>query len=84
MFLLGIARDMVISHVTRQQPRETAPLVDRGRAYPGTLVEPQHIWRLIDECFAYLSTAQRGEIFDALNETLLSPKNAAIRAPMID
>lgn len=84
MFLLGIARDMVIAHVTRPQPKEAAPMVDLGRVYPGTLVEPEQIRRLIDECFTYLSSAQRGEIFDALNEALLSPKNAAVRAPMID
>lgn len=84
MFLLGIARDMVIAHVTRPQPKEPAPLVDLDRVYPGTLVEPEQIRRLIDECFGYLSQAQRGEIFDALNEALLNPKNAAVRAPMID
>lgn len=84
MFLLGIARDMVIAHVTRPQPKEAAPMVDLGRVYPGTLVEPDQIRRLIDECFGYLSQSQRGEIFDALNEALLSPKNAAVRAPMID
>ncbi len=84
MFLLGIARDMVIAHVTKPQPKETAPLVDLGRVYPGTLVEPEQIRRLIDECFTYLSSAQRGEIFAALNEALLSPRNAAVRAPMID
>lgn len=84
MFLLGIARDMVIAHVTRPQPKESAPLVDLDRVYPGTLVEPEQIRRLIDECFGYLSQAQRGEIFDALNEALLNPKNAAVRAPMID
>ncbi len=47
-------------------------------------MEPEQIRRLIDECFTYLSSAQRSEIFDALNEALLSPKNAAVRAPMID
>lgn len=85
MFLLGIARDMVIAHVTKPQPREAAaPLVDLERVYPGTLVEPEHLRRLIDECFTYLSRDQRGEIFASLNEALLSPKNAAVRAPMIE
>jgi len=84
MFLLGIARDMVIAHVTKTQPKAQTPLVDLGRVYPGTLVEPEHLSRLIDECFAYLSRGQRAEIFASLNEALLSPKNAAVRAPMID
>lgn len=84
MFLLGIARDMVIAHVTKPRPKQEVPLVDLELVYPGTLVEPDHIRRLIDECFAYLSPPQRGEIFAALNEALLSPRNAAVRAPMID
>lgn len=84
MFLLGIARDMVIAHVAKPQPKEVSPLVDLGRVYPGTLVEPEHLRRLIDECFTYLSRDQRGEIFASLNEALLSPKNAAVRAPMIE
>lgn len=84
MFLLGIARDMVVSHANRPQVREDLPMVDLGRVYPGTLVEPDHIRRLINECFTYLSAAQRAEVFASLNEALLSPKNAAVRAPMIE
>lgn len=82
MFLFGVAREMVISHMTRQPGREPAapaPLV-----YPGTTVEPAQLKRLIDECFGYLSESQREEIFAALNEAILDPRNAAVRAPMIE
>jgi hypothetical protein len=40
--------------------------------------------RLIDECFAYLSQAQRQQVFDSLHAALMDPKNAAVRGSMID
>ena len=52
--------------------------------YPGTTVEPVVLRRLIDDSFIYLSSAQRGEIFDALNVEILKPQNAAVRGPMIE
>ena len=54
------------------------------RVYPGTLVEPDHLQRLINDSFHYLSDVQRKEIFDSLNEALADPKNAAMRGSMID
>jgi hypothetical protein len=84
MFLLGIARDIVLSHAARDAPRAPGPAVEPGPTYPGTTVEPGQMKRLIDECFTYLSEAQRAEVFDALNAALLDPKNAAVRAPMIE
>jgi hypothetical protein len=84
MLLLGIARDMVISHARQSGARAPAPEVDFARFYPGTLVEPALVRRLIDDCFGYLSGSQRQEIFDAFNAALLDPRNAAVRAPMIE
>lgn len=85
MFLIGMARDMVISHANDPRARTpTIPLPDMAKVYPGTTVEPEHIRRLIDDSFLYLSSAQRGEIFDAMNNALLNPKNAAVRGAMIE
>lgn len=86
MFLIGIARDMVIEHANnpnRNVP-EALPLPDFSRVYPGTSVEPDVLRRLIDDSFLYLSERQRAEIFDSLNAALLNPKNAAIRGTMIE
>jgi hypothetical protein len=85
MFLIGIARDMVLEHANR--PRTAAPevpLPDFGRVYPGTSVEPEVLRRLIDDSFLYLSDRQRQEIFDQLHAALLNPKNAAVRGTMIE
>ena len=84
MFLLGIARDMVLSAATQPKVREAAPQPAPGSVYQGTLVEPGQLRALIDDCFSYLGPAQRRDIFDSLNEVLLNPKNAAVRAPMIE
>jgi hypothetical protein len=84
MLLLGVARDMVISAATSPKIRQEAPQVDPGKVYQGTLVEPGQLRALIDDCFSYLGPAQRREIFNSLNEALLNPKNAAVRAPMIE
>lgn len=86
MFLIGIARDMVINHA--QNPDRTLPpvhpLPDFAKVYPGTSVEPEVLRRLIDDSFLYLSDRQRTEIFDSLNAALLNPRNAAIRGTMIE
>jgi hypothetical protein len=84
MFLLGIAREMVISHATRDPAPERAPAIAPAEVYPGTTVAPAQLKRLIDECFAYLSEAQRREIFAALHAGILDPRNAAIRGSMIE
>ncbi len=85
MFLLGVARDMVIKHAasSRQNRAPEVQLPDFAKVYPGTSVEPEHLRRLIDDSFLYLGEGQRKEIFDSLNAALLNPKNAAVRGPMI-
>ena len=85
MFLLSVAREMVEAHAARMRaaPAAPEPVPDMARVYPGTAVEPEHLRRLIDDSFLYLSEAQRKEIFDALHEALMDPKNAAVRGTMI-
>ena len=84
MLLLSVARGMVVSAASRAPQAESAPLPPATTRYPGTSVEPEHVRRLIDECFRYLSDAQRREIFDSLHAALMDPKNTAVRASMID
>ena len=83
MLLIGIARDMIIEHANR--PRAPAPVYvpDMERVYKGTIVEPDHLRRLIDDSFPYLSDAQRKEIFSSLDASLSDPKNAAMRGELI-
>jgi len=87
MFLLGIARDMIISHAAKSMAAAAAapePLPNMASVYPGTTIEHDHIRRLIDDSFLYLSDAQRKEIYDSLHAALSNPKNAATRGEMID
>jgi hypothetical protein len=86
MLLMSIARQMVIQHAQKpdSEKRLEVEIPDMGKYYPGTLVEPEHIRRLIEESFVYLSDWQRQEIFDSLNAELLNPKNAAVRSAMIE
>jgi hypothetical protein len=85
MFLLGIARDIVEAQVTRSRNAPAAPeyVPNLDKVYPGTIVEPDHLRRLIDDSFPYLTDAQRKEVFNSLNEALANPKNAAMRGSMI-
>lgn len=85
MFLIGVAREMVITHGTNPRAvREEAPFPDISKVYPGTSVEPETLRRLIDDSFLYLGEGQRREIFDALHAALLNPRNAAVRGAMIE
>jgi hypothetical protein len=84
MFLIGIARDMVINYANRPPLSPEAQLPDPKLVYPGTSVEPEMLRRLIDDSFMYLSEGQRREIFDTLHAALMDPKNAAVRGPMIE
>jgi len=87
MFLLGVARDMVLAHAQTRGNRPVEPelpMPDFSKVYPGTSVEPEVLRRLIDDSFLYLSSSQRREIFESLNAALLNPKNAAIRGTMIE
>ena len=85
MLLLGIAREMAFNYVRDRlmAPRDPAP-PPMPTAYPGTTVEPAHVRRLIDEGFNYLSRGQREEVFESLHTSLMDPKNAAVRASMIE
>lgn len=86
MFLIGIARDMVVDFAQNRKdgpPPEPVYLPDMAKVYPGTTIEPDTIRKLIDDSFLYLSSSQREEIFNSLNAELLKPKNAAVRGAMI-
>jgi len=85
MFLIGVARDMLIDHAmsSRRASAPALPMPDLSRVYPGTTVEPDHLRRLIDDSFLYLADGQRREIFDTLHAALIDPKNAAVRGAMI-
>ena len=84
MFLLGVARDMIEAQATRSRPAPAPEFMpDMAQVYPGTMVEPEHLRRLINDSFPYLGDAQRKEIFDSLNDALANPKNAAVRGVMI-
>ena len=84
MFLIGIAREMIESQAARASAPPEVPMPDLSRVYPGTLVEPDHLRRLIDDSFLYLGESQRKEIFDSLHGHLSNPKNAAVRGVMIE
>lgn len=86
MLLMSIARQMVIRHAQKpdSEKRLEVEVPDLAKYYPGTLVEPDQIRRVIDESFLYLDRSQREEIFDSLNAELMNPKNAAVRIAMIE
>ena len=83
MFLLSMAREAIFK-AAREQARTPAEPPAAVATYPGTVVAPADLKRLIDESFTYLSHAQRQEIFDSLHAALMDPKNAAVRASMIE
>ncbi len=85
MFLLSAAQEIAVAAARRNAaapPPLPVPLP--STAYAGTTVEPERLRRLVDECFIYLSEAQRQEIFDSLHVVLMDPRNAAVRASTID
>lgn len=84
MFLLSMAREAVFKAAAREQAATLAEPPAAAATYPGTLVAPADLKRLIDESFTYLSQAQRQEVFDSLHAALSDPKNAAVRASMIE
>ena len=79
MFLLSVAKEIA----TLPPAQEPAPRA-LPQTYPGTTVEPAELRRLIDESFVYLSSAQRAEVFEALNAELVKPQNATLRGPMLE
>jgi len=86
MLLMTVAKEVIASAARQKQSPAViaAPLRVPDERYPGTTVEPRHLRQLIDECFAYLSAAQRAEIFDSLHAALIDPRNAAARGNLID
>jgi len=84
MLLLTIAREALFAAAREHlaSRAEEPPAV--AATYPGTAVGPEHVRRLVDEGFGYLSTAQRDEVFEAFHRHLMDPKNAAVRGPMIE
>lgn len=83
MFILGFARNLLESSMNQAPQLARLGPADLPRTYPGTLVQPAHLQRLIDDCFLHLSQKQRNELFDTLNAELLKPVNAAVRGEMI-
>src|SRR5258706_14425519 len=83
MLLLGVARDMIESHASKRDVPAPAYVPDLAKVYQGTTVEPDHLRRLIDDSFPYLTDAQRKEIFASLNEALADSQNAAMRGILI-
>jgi len=86
MILMSIARNMVTNHAQKPDSEKLLEghTFDTAKTYPGTLIEPEQMRRLIDDSFLYLGDRQRQEIFDSLNAELLNPKNAAVRGAMIE
>ena len=84
MFLLNAASEAAMRTLERNAALAPPPPPEPSRNYPGTNVEPAHLKQLIDDCFLYLQEGQKREIFAKLNAALLEPKNAAVRAPMIE
>jgi hypothetical protein len=85
MLLLGIAREMAFNAIRERlmAPRDPDP-PPAPTVYAGTTVEPEHVRKLVDEGFGYLSRGQRDEVFESLHASLMDPKNAAVRASMIE
>jgi len=82
MFLLSTARNMIAASAANKAPTVVVPAP--STRYPGTVVEPAELRRLIDESFLHLTRSQRAELFESLNSMLMDPKNAAVRGPMIE
>jgi hypothetical protein len=85
-FLMSAAKQIVASAAAaaaRQIP-EAAPLPAPATTYPGTMVEPETLRRVVNDSFAYLPSAKRAEIFESLNTMLLDPSLGPTRATMIE
>ena len=85
-FLMSAAREIAASAIAKgAEAAASAPVASRPPVtYPGTAVEPDTLRRVIDDSFAYLSSAQRSEVFASLNEMLLDPKLGPTRATLIE
>ena len=86
MLLINLGRDMIESREKAQvRPLpEAEPQISWPETYTGTTVTPGLVKQLIDDCFDYLSSSQREELFEQLNAVLLNPKNALVRPALIE
>ncbi len=86
-FLMSAAKEIAsraIQKAVKEQARIAALPVAPPPTYPGTAVEPKTLRRVVHESFVYLSSSQRNEIFESLNELLLDPKLGGNRAALIE
>lgn len=83
VFFLMSAAKQIAAAAASAKP-EAAPVAPPATHYPGTVVEPETLRRVINDSFTYLSTDQRDEIFESLNTMLLDPKMGPTRAAMIE
>jgi hypothetical protein len=83
MILFGIAREIMYEAFENSLKPRAPSQEPLPQVYPGTMVEPRKLREQIDESFFYLSERRRAEIFQAFHEELIKPKNALVRASMI-
>jgi len=83
MFLFGMAREIMYEAFLNSRKPPAPNSEPLPAVYPGTMVEPRKLRELIDESFFYLSERRRDELFAALHDEIIKPKNAAVRASMI-
>ena len=83
MFLFGMAREIMYEAFLNSRKAPAPNSEPLPAVYPGTMVEPRKLRELIDESFFYLSERRRDELFAALHDEIIKPKNAAVRASMI-
>jgi hypothetical protein len=82
---MSAAREIAFSAFKKAVAQaQVAPVPVPAATYPGTAVEPETLRRVIDDSFTYLSSTQRGEIFESLNTHLLDPKLGPTRAALIE
>jgi hypothetical protein len=83
-FLMSAAKQIAAAAVSAAAKPGVAPAAAPATHYPGTVVEPETLRRVINDSFTYLSTDQRDEVFESLNTMLLDPKMGPTRAAMIE
>jgi len=83
MFLFGAAKQ-ILSAARPDTPPQAPASLPQSTVYPGTVIEPALVRRVIDDSFVYLTQDQREEVFQALHAELMKPENFAVRAPMLD
>lgn len=82
-FLFYMAREIMFDAYTNSENPQNRAIEPLPAVYPGTMVEPAQLRALIDNSFIYLSARRREQLFQSFNDELLKPKNAAVRAAMI-